>query len=126
MKAYLEHVAANATQLNAGEITQLLRPVQNAEDLFDGTLGYWDTYPFDLGLNPYYKLFNCKYYQLPIINKDTFCKKLQKLEKIGALTPVQHYQYDTPVVIIPKKEWDVRFIKDYFRHNQKLVINQYS
>ena len=42
------------------------------------------------------------------------------------LTPVQQSQYGTPIFIIPKKEFTVRFIKDYRRLNQKLVRNPYS
>ena len=41
------------------------------------------------------------------------------------LTPLQHSQYGTPVFIIPNKEGNVRFITDYLRINQKLVINPY-
>ena len=40
-KSDLKQVADNATQLNAGEITQPLRLLEYLEGLFDGTLGYW-------------------------------------------------------------------------------------
>ena len=51
------------------------------EDLFDGILGGWDAETVNLELNSYYKLFNCKYYPAPIINKETFRKELQGLVK---------------------------------------------
>ena len=38
-KADLKQVAYSATQLNSEEITQLLRLLEDFEDLFDGTLG---------------------------------------------------------------------------------------
>ena len=79
-----------------------------------------------MGLNPYYKLFNFKYYLIPIINKDNFRKELQLLVKIGVLTPVQHSQCGTSVLIIPKKEVTVGFIMDYCRLNHQLVRNPYS
>ena len=41
------------------------------------------------------------------------------------LTPVHQSKYGTPVFIIPNKEGTVRFITDYCRLNQKLVINMY-
>ena len=93
--------------------------------MFDGTLGYWDTDPVDLELNPGSKPFNSKYYPVPRINKETFHKYLKRLVKIGVLTPVQQSQYDTPVFIIPKKEGDMRFITDYRRLNHKLVRKPY-
>ena len=40
MKAELNQVADNATQLNDEERTQLLSLLEDFEDLFDGTLGY--------------------------------------------------------------------------------------
>ena len=89
-KGELEQLAANATQMNAEERIQLLRILQDFEDLFDGTLGDWDTDTINIELKPYYKTFNCKkYYQVPIFNKETFCKELQRLVKIGVLAPVQ-------------------------------------
>ena len=47
-EAGLKQVAANATQLNAEERTQLLRLLEYFEDLYDGTLGDWDTDPINL------------------------------------------------------------------------------
>ena len=41
------------------------------------------------------------------------------------LTPLQQIQYGTPVFIILNKEGTVRFITDYCRLNQQLVINLY-
>ena len=63
--------------MNAVERTQLLRLLGNFQDLFDGTIGDWDTETIDLELNPYSKPFNCKYYPVPIINNETFRKELK-------------------------------------------------
>ena len=60
-----------------------------------------------------------------ITNKETFCKDIEGLVKIGVLALVQKSQYGTPVFIIPKKEGNVRFIKDYHRLNHKLVRKPY-
>ena len=94
--------------------------------MFDVTLGYWDTVLVDLELKAGSKLFNCKYYLVSRINKETFCKYLKQLVKIGVLTLVQHIQYGTSVFIIPKKEGTVRFITDSHRLNQKLARKMYQ
>ena len=91
--------------------------------MFDGTPGDWDTEPVELELNPNSKPFNCKYYPVPRINKDNFCKELQQLVKINVLTPLHQYQYGTPVLIFAKKEGTVRFITDYHSINPQLVRN---
>ena len=67
MKANLEHVADNATQLNSGERTQLISLLKYFEDLFYVTIGYWKTDPVDLELKPDSKLLNCKYHPVPRI-----------------------------------------------------------
>ena len=58
-KANLKKVADNTTHLKAEERTRLLRLLECFEGLFDGTLGYWYTYPVNLELNPDCKPFNC-------------------------------------------------------------------
>ena len=78
-KASLNQVADNITHLNAEKITQLLRLLQDFEDLFDGTLGDWATEPVNLYIKPVSKPFNSRYYLVPIINKKTFCKELKCL-----------------------------------------------
>ena len=99
----LKKVTDNATQINAEERTQLLSLLGDFKNLFDGALGYWDTEPVDLELNPYSIPFNFKYYPVPRINKENFLKKLKHLVKIGILTPLQQSQYGTSVFIIPNK-----------------------
>ena len=62
-KADLEQVV-NAINLNAEERKFLLSLLEDAEDLFDVTLGDWATDPVDLELNPYYKTFHSRYYPI--------------------------------------------------------------
>ena len=54
VKENLKQVSYNSMQLNADEITQLLWLLKYSQGFFDVTLGYWDTDPMDLELNPYY------------------------------------------------------------------------
>ena len=90
--------------------------------MFDGTLGDWDTESVDLDLNPDFKMFNNKYYPVPRIYKENFFKELNRLVKMGVLTPVQHSQYGTPIFIITNEGGTVRFITDYHRLEHKLAI----
>ena len=50
VKANLKQVANNATQMSPEERTQLLRPLEDFDELFDCTLGDLDTDPVDLEL----------------------------------------------------------------------------
>ena len=91
-KADLEQVAYNATHINAEDIAQLLRILRDFGDLFDGTLGDWDTETVDLNLKTNYKPFNFKYYLVPMTNKENFHNELEHLVNIVVLTLVQHSQ----------------------------------
>ena len=82
-KIDLKQVADNTTHMNAEERTQLLRILEDFEDLFVGTLGDWDTDTINLELKTGSKPFNSKYYPVSRINNETFIKDLKKLVKIG-------------------------------------------
>ena len=99
--------------MNSEERTQLLRLIEYFDDLFDENIGDWDPDTVKLELKPYYKPFNCKYYLVPRINKETFRKELKHLVKIGVLTTVQQSLYSNPLFILSKKEGTVIFITDY-------------
>ena len=61
----------NASQLNSEERTLLLSLIKDFKDL--------TTEPFNLELKPDSKLFNSRYYPVPIMNKETFRKDLKRL-----------------------------------------------
>ena len=124
-KADLEKVAAEATNLTPQERNMLLRLLEEFEDLFDGTLGQWNTDPVSIELKPDAKPVSARWYPVPHINKETFRKELMRLVKIGVLEPVQESEYGTPVFIIPKKEGTVRFITDFRQVNSQIVRKPY-
>ena len=74
-KEDLEQAFANATHMNAEDRTHLQGLLKDFEVLFDVTIGYWDTDPINLELNPDSKPFNCKYYPFPLgLTKITFSR----------------------------------------------------
>ena len=62
--------------MNAEERTQRLRLLKYFDDLFDGTLGDWDTEPVNMEIKPGSKPFNSKYYPVPRIKRRPFAKSL--------------------------------------------------
>ena len=124
-KANLEEIAAAAHQLTDSEQQMLYKLLKEYEDLFDGTLGKWNTEPVHVEMKPDAKPSSSRYYPVPHINKETFRKELMRLVDIGVLTPVQESRYGTPVFIIPKKEGTVRFITDFRRVNKNVVRKPY-
>ena len=61
--------------MNAGERNQLLRILEYYGDLFDGTIGDWETDIVNMELHPDSKQFNSKYYPVSIINKEIFFQR---------------------------------------------------
>ena len=102
-KVDLKQIVDNASHLNVDESTLSLILLEDFDHLFDGTLGNWATEFVNLELNPNSKPFNSRYYPPPIIDKDIFRKELKRLVELDVLTPLQKYQYGTPVFIISKK-----------------------
>ena len=76
-KAGLKQVADNATHLNVELKTHLLSLLKDFEDVFDGTLGDWETGPVNLDLKPGSKPINSRHFLVPIIIKIFFYKELK-------------------------------------------------
>jgi hypothetical protein len=94
-KTDLDQVAAGAEELDEHQQKKLLSLLKDFEDLFDGTLGKWNTDPIDIETKPDHKPSSARYYPVPKINKATFKKELEHLVEIGVLTPVQQSEYGT-------------------------------
>ena len=82
LKAGLNQVANNATQMNAEEITLLLSILEDFKEFFGGTLGDYATDLVNLEKKTGSKLFNSRYYLVPVVKKETFCKELDNTSKI--------------------------------------------
>jgi hypothetical protein len=103
-KTDLDQVAAGAEELDEHQQKKLLSLLKDFEDLFDGTLGKWNTDPIDIETKPDHKPSSARYYPVPKINKATFKKELEHLVEIGVLTPVQQSEYGTPVLSYQRKK----------------------
>ena len=99
----------------------LLKFLKQFENLFDGTLGKWNTKPVLIEMKPGAKPINSKWYNVPRINKLKFKNELKRLENIGVLERVQESEWGTPVFIIPKKEGTVCSLTDFRKVNGQIV-----
>ena len=85
MKKQISLIENNCSHLNSEEQAKLLKVLNEFEDLFDGTLGDWDTEPvsFELkeGANPY----NGRASPIPKVHKETKLKEIKRLIEFGVL-----------------------------------------
>ena len=66
-------------QIDKDQRKKLFSLLTYSVDLFGVTLGKRDSTTFDLEMKLVYKPYNYIYYLVPKIDKDNFCKELQRL-----------------------------------------------
>ena len=78
-QACIHKVAQSAVQIDRNHWKKPLGILKGFEDLFDITLGNWETNTINLEVKPGYKPFNAIYFLVLNINKETFRKVLQHI-----------------------------------------------
>jgi hypothetical protein len=102
---------------------KLLDLLTEYEDLFDGTLGEWNTEPVHLELKEGAKPFHGRPFRVPKIHKKTLIKELNGLCDLGVLEFQPESEWASPSFIIPKKDKTVRFVSDFRELNKQHLIS---
>ena len=102
-KANLTEIVAGAMHLDKKQKMNLLTLLTKYEDVFDGTLGEWNTAPVEFELKEGEVPHSQRHYPVPHLYKETFHKELLRLVDIGVLEIVQESEWGSPTFIIPKK-----------------------
>eukprot|EP01082_Thalassiosira_pseudonana_P014259 g13089.t1 g13089 contig7:848278-849423(-) len=108
------------SHLTKDQQIQLLRVLEEFEELFDGTLGDWKTSPVQFELKQDAKPYHGKAFPVPFIHKETLMKEVQRLVDLGVLIPQNDSEWGAPTFIIPKKNGTVRFISDFRELNKRI------
>ena len=125
-KADLREVVSKQASLDSDEKEELLELLQEFEELFDGTLGDWDTEPVDFELKEDAKPHSARYYPMARIHKETFKTEIKRLVKLKVLEEVRESEWGSPTFILPKKNGSVRFLSDFRQLNTKIRRKPYS
>ena len=118
-------VENNCSHLSLHQRTQLLKLLTEFEDLFDGTLGEWDTDPVSLELKPDVKPYAGKPYPVPRSHRDTLIKEVQRLCDLGVLKWQPESEWASQSFIIAKKDRTVRFLSDFREVNKRIIRNPF-
>jgi hypothetical protein len=80
-----ELVKSNCTNLSPLEQAKLLEVLEEFEDLFNGTLGDWDTEPVSFELKEGAKPYHGRAFPIPKVHKETIMTEIKRLTEIGVL-----------------------------------------
>lgn len=119
-KANIDDVVNKANALNAEQKQKLKQLLMEFEELFDGTLGRWNTTPASAELKENAKPVYTRHYKVPRINEEAFKRELQRLLGLGVIERVPDNDdsgYGSPAFMVPKPDGTVRFVTDFRKVN---------
>ena len=116
-----ELIKNNCSHLSPEEQLKLLEVLTEFEDLFDGTLGDWNTDPVSFELKEGAKPYHGRAFPIPKVHKQTILKEIERLMELGVLEWQPASEWAAPSFIQPKKNGEVRFLTDFRKLNERLV-----
>ena len=112
-KANLSKVVINnCPHLSKSDQQKLLDLLTKFEDLFDGTLGDWDTKPVTIQLKEGSRPYHGRPFPTPKIHGNTLRKEVDRVCKLGVLKWQPKSEWASPSFIVPKKNKAVHFVSD--------------
>ena len=119
-----KEVEDNCLQLNSSQRKQLIKLLTKFEKLFDDTLGTWKNTKYNTELKPGVTPYHGRPYSIPWAYKQQLQVEVEQLVKIGVLQKVNSSEWGAPTIVIPKKDWTIRFISDFQELNKRLKENR--
>ena len=112
--------------LNATERYRLLNILNKSKDLFDSTLGTWNTTMVDLELKDDAKPVCLQPYPVPRVHKSMFKQEVKRLVSLGVLEEANNSKWGAPYFAQPKAKTNhVRFLSDFRSFNGQLIHKPY-
>jgi hypothetical protein len=102
--------AEHVTPLQRKNVYKLLIKYK---DQFDGTLGKWNSTPYDIKLKECAEPYHARALPVPKIHELTLKKELDRLCTLQVLKKVNRSRWGAPTFIIPKKNNSVCFTSDF-------------
>ena len=106
-------VSTNCTHLSLQDQNKLLELLIEVEEIFDGTLGDWNTEPVSFESKEGTKPYHSRPFPVLRVHKDTIVKELNRLCDLGVLEFQPASEWASQSFIIPKKDNTLCFIRDF-------------
>ena len=119
-KADLRKVVEKCDNLTSPEQDKLHKLLKRYEFLFDGTLGTWNTEPYNIELKDGAQPYHAKPYPIPRVHDKVFRDEIERMCKIGILRRVNDSEWGAPTFCQSKKNGTIRILTD-LRELNKLI-----
>ena len=124
-KTDIDNVVEEYGHLSLEEKNKLKCLLYKYEDLFDGTLGTWNTEPVKLDLKPDAAPFYTHPYQIPRVHEQTLRKEVERLIQLGVLKKCIDSEWGSPAFIIPKSDKTMQFVTNFRKLNSMIKRKPY-
>ena len=111
--ANLDELVSQSKNPNASQQKDLRTLLGKYEDLFDGTLGYFDTEHVKLETKEETSPVHSKPFPIPHMRNKTLYKELCQMEALGILEKDDISKWASPTFIIPKSNGTVQMVSDF-------------
>ena len=118
-------IARSCTHLSLNQQNDLEQLLQKFPSLFDGNLKVYPDELISLRVNPDIKPHQSRPYPVPKIHESVFKAELDRLVRIGVLSPCGRSEWIAGSFVIPKKDGRVRWISDFRALNKALKREVY-
>ena len=121
----LKEIANNCTHLTFSQCQQLHYLLKKYSDVFDGKLRHYPDELIHLDIDPSVKPHCCHAYPIARSQLKLFKQELDRLVKIGVLSPCGRSSWISGTFIISKKDMCIRWISDFRALNKALKCKVY-
>ena len=104
-------VSTNCIHLSLHDQSKLLELLTEYEELFDETIGDWNTKPISFKLKDGAKPYHDRPFPVPRVHKKTIIKELNRLCELGVLEFLPAPEWASASITTPKNDKTVCFIK---------------
>jgi hypothetical protein len=104
---------------------KLLKLLTEFEDLFDGTLGDWDTEPVSSKLKEGATPYHGRLFPTPKVHQPTLKNEVKRICMLGVLKWQPESKWASPSFIVLKQDQTVRVVSDFREVNKQLVRNPF-
>ena len=121
----LKQIANDCTHLTSSQRQQLHYLLEKYSHVFDGKLRHYPDELIHLDVDPNIKPHRCRAYPIARSQLKLFKQELDRLVKIGVLSPCGRSSWISGTFIIPKKDMCIRWISDFRALNKALKRKVY-